>query len=89
MGNLALDVLTRQITDYQIEIENLKVKIADCAIKAHSTEPQAVNVIFDNLHKMSKLIDEVKPKEVMLEELFNTKLKIEDELEQAENNSKK
>lgn len=38
--------------------------------------------IFDNLHQMAKLIDEVKPKEVMLSELFKTKLKIEDELEQ-------
>lgn len=28
------------------------------------------------------IIDEVKPKEVMLSELFKTKLKIEDELEQ-------
>ena len=82
MGNTALLVLEREITEYHVDIENLKIKIADCAIKAHSTNPQEVNVIFDNLHQMAKLIDEVKPKEVMLSELFKTKLKIEDELEQ-------
>ena len=82
MGNTALLVLEREITEYQVDIENLKIKIADCAIKAHSTHPQEVNVIFDNLHQMAKLIDEVNPKEVMLSELFKTKLKIEDKLEQ-------
>ena len=82
MGNTALLVLEREITEYQVDIENLKIKIADCAIKAHSTHPQEINVIFDYLHQMAKLINEVKPKEVMLSELFKTKLKIEDELEQ-------
>ena len=47
MGNTALLVLERKITEYQVDIENLKIKIADCAIKAHSTPPQEVNVIFD------------------------------------------
>ena len=37
MGNTALLVLERKITEYQVDIENLKIKIADCAIKAHST----------------------------------------------------
>ena len=55
--------------------------MADCAIKAHSTEPTEVSLIFDNLHKMAKLISQVKSKEVLLDELLKTKTKIEDELE--------
>lgn len=82
MSNTALQVLNKEITEYQVEIENLKIKIADCAIKAHSTAPQEISIIFDSLHQMAKLIDEVKPKEIMLNELFKTKLKIEDELKQ-------
>jgi len=81
MGNTALQVLNKEITEYQVDIESLKIKIADCAIKAHSTAPHEVSVIFDSLHQMTKLIDEVKPKEIMLDELFKTKLKIEDEIE--------
>ena len=88
MGNAALDVLIREVTEYQVEIENLKIKIADCAIKAHSSDPKDVHVIFDSLHQMTKLIDQVKPKEAMLDELCKTKLKIEDELEREEINSK-
>ncbi len=88
MGNTALDVLIREVTEYQIEIENLKIKIADCAIKAHSSDPKDVNVIFDSLHQMTKLIDQVKPKEAMLDELCKTQSKIEDELEREEINSK-
>lgn len=82
MSNTALQVLNKEITEYQAEIENLKIKIADCAIKAHNTAPQEISIIFDSLHQMTKLIDEVKPKEIMLNELFKTKLKIEDEIEQ-------
>ena len=81
MSDTALDVLNRQITEYQVDIENLKIKVADCAIKAHSTEPTEVSLIFDNLHKMAKLISQVKSKEVLLDELLKTKTKIEDELE--------
>ena len=81
MSDTALDILNRQITEYQVDIENLKIKVADYAIKAHSTEPTEVSLIFDNLHKMAKLISQVKSKEVLLEELLKTKTKIEDELE--------
>jgi hypothetical protein len=81
MSDTALDVLNRQITEYQVDIENLKIKVADCAIKAHSTEPTEVSLIFDNLHKMAKLISQVKSKEILLDELLKTKTKIEDELE--------
>jgi hypothetical protein len=81
MSDTALDILNRQITEYQVDIENLKIKVADCAIKAHSTEPTEVSLIFDNLHKMAKLISQVKSKEVLLDELLKTKTKIEDELE--------
>ncbi|MBR1626707.1 MAG: hypothetical protein IJ681_06140 [Bacteroidales bacterium] len=81
MSDTALDVLNMQITEYQVDIENLKIKVADCAIKAHSTEPTEVSLIFDNLHKMAKLISQVKSKEVLLDELLKTKTKIEDELE--------
>lgn len=45
MGNLALDVLMREITEYQVNVEKLKIKIADCVIKVHSTSPQEVTVI--------------------------------------------
>ena len=54
MSDTALDVLNRQITEYQVDIENLKIKVADCAIKAHSTEPTEVSLIFDNLHKINR-----------------------------------
>ena len=84
MGNTALLVLEREITEYQVDIENLKIKIADCVIKVHSTSPQEVTVIFDNLHKMAKLIEEVRPQEIMLCELFKTQSKIEDILEEEE-----
>ena len=84
MGNLALDVLMREITEYQVNVEKLKIKIADCVIKVHSTSPQEVTVIFDNLHKMAKLIEEVRPQEIMLCELFKTQSKIADILEEEE-----
>ena len=80
MGNTALNLLMREISDYQVSVEKLKIKIADCIIKAHSTPSHEVTVIFDTLYQMAKLIEEVKPKEIMLRKLFETKLKIENKL---------
>lgn len=80
MGNTALNLLMREISDYQVSVEKLKIKIADCIIKAHSTPSHEVAVIFDTLYQMAKLIEEVKPKEIMLRKLFETKLKIENKL---------
>ena len=89
MGNLALDVLMREITEYEVNIEKLKIKIADYVIKVHSTSPQEVTVILDNLHQMAKLIEEVKPQEIILRELFKTQTKIEDILEEEESRETK
>lgn len=81
MGNYAVDLLQRQIQECQFEVEDLKIKIADCAIKAHSKEFKPIQLILDNLHQMSELIAEVKPKEATLDGLFKVKMKLEDELE--------
>ncbi len=82
MSKLAVDILNRQVIECQIEVENLKIKIADCAIKAHSTEPKEVHLIMNNLNQMGKLIEQVRPKEATLEQLTKAKSKLEEALEQ-------
>lgn len=81
MGNYAVDLMTREIQECQFEIESLKIKIADCAIKAHSKELKPLHLIMDNLHQMTSLIEQVIPKEATLEGLHKVKMKLEDELE--------
>lgn len=82
MGNLAVDILNRQVLECQIEVENLKIKIADCVIKAHSIEPKEAHLVVNNLKQMAMLIEQVKPKEETLSELTKAKAKVEDALEE-------
>ena len=83
MGHLAVDIISRQIEEERVNINDLKIKIADCVIKAHSTEPKEIHLIFDNLNQLSKLIAQVKPKEDMLNQLFKAQLKLEEEIDTA------
>ena len=81
MADTGLRILNKQITEFQAEIEKLKIQIADCVIEAHSTKPKEVRWILDNLNKMIGLIETVINKEKTLSALTKTKEQIENELD--------
>ena len=89
MKSTELHILEKKIIDYQVEIENLKVKIADVILVDFHLNNQDLISTLGSVHKLSKLIESIEQKNLILEELWETKEDIYAEIEQEESLNKK
>jgi len=81
MSETALNIIRKHIVDYQVQMEDLKIKIADVMVDVHNANPNDARFIHDCMKEIAALISELKVKDQIFDELFKTQLEVEDELE--------
>ena len=81
MSETALNIIRKHIVDYQVQMEDLKIKIADVMVDVHNANPNDARFIHDCMKEIAALIAELKVKDQIFDELFKTQLEVEDELE--------